>query len=430
LAFAAVTALVTGILFGLPSALRLSRPSVANTLRDTLATVSTRGRLHAGLVVAEIALALCLFVSGALLMRSFVSLTRVDNGYDAEHVLTFQVAAQPDGYSPDRLRTFADDLVVRIRSLPGVAAAGYGRQLPMVQLRDSQSFGVRPSDTSTALLPTDARYVSPGYLQAIGARLVAGRWAANRGEIVVSRSLAEREYPDGGAVGRVAFLGRDPTPRLIAGIIEDQHLFGLDRDPVPQFVADLDLWSGPAFTRLPLGAYYVVRTTGDSNQTAQVIARLVRQTAPNTPMYNVAMLDQIIANSITLPRMYAVLLSTFAALAVALAAVGIYGVVAFSVSQRTREIGIRMALGARRTQVLRLVTRQSAALTIIGITIGLVIAAGITRYLESMLFGVTALDPMTFAGATILFAAVAMLAAALPARRAVSVDPCVALRSE
>jgi putative ABC transport system permease protein len=424
LIFALVTSILTGLLFGVAPALR--------AVRFHQMTPYCRSRLQHALVVAEIALALPLIVGGGLLVRSFVNLVTVDPGYDAAHALTFQVGARGDRYGPAQLKRFSDDLAERLRDIPDVVAAGYSRQLPMVRLQDTHSFRRKPDIPLPGPGPdgADGRYVGAGYLQAIGARLVAGRWPDEPRQVLINRTLARREFGNQNPVGATAYIGRNTVPREVAGVIDDERLFGLDREPPPQFFADLSLWDGPLRTLLPVGPYFVVRTRGNPEAVLRNVTAIVRQMDAEAPLYNVTTLERILSNSVTLPRMYAVLLGLFAALATTLAAVGIYGVMAYAVVQRTREIGIRIALGARRAAVLGMMLRQGAAMTGIGIAVGLIAAAGTSRWLQALLFGVTTTDRSTFIVTSMIFAGVALAASYIPAWRATRVDPSVALRCE
>jgi putative ABC transport system permease protein len=213
-------------------------------------------------------------------------------------------------------------------------------------------------------------------------------------------------------------------------VVDDQRLYGLDREAPAQFFADLMLWDGPLRILFPVGPYFVVRTRGNPELILPAVAAIVRQMDAEAPLYNVATLDRILSNSVTLPRMYAVLVALFAGLAVTLAAIGIYGVMAYAVGQRTHEIGIRMALGARRAHVLRLVLGRTMVYAAAGLALGMAGAALLTQYLQTLLFEITPFDPMTFTGAAAAFAVVAVVAAYIPAREASAVDPLVALRYE
>jgi putative ABC transport system permease protein len=302
----------------------------------------------------------------------------------------------------------------------------------MVRLQETHSFRRTPDIPPPGPAPdgADARYVSAGFVQAIGGRLVAGRWPAAPDEVAINRTLARREFGIESPVGGVVYIGRNSMPRTVTAVVDDARLYGLDRDPPAQFFADLSLWNGPERMRYPVGPYFAVRTRRDSQNVMPSIAAIVRQADPDAPLYNVATLDRILAHEVTLPRMYSVLVGVFASLAMTLAAVGVYGVMAYAVAQRTREIGIRMALGARRPQVLGLVLGRTIVHAGAGIALGILAAAMLTRYLATLLFALKPLDPATFVGAAVLFALVALVAAYVPARRAAAVDPTVALRAE
>jgi putative ABC transport system permease protein len=442
LAFTAATSVVTGGLFGLAPALRHSRPDPMGALGNAAASsvegfgVVSRFGLRSVLVVAEIAMATVLLVGGGLLIHSFVKLSSVDPGYDPVNVLTFQVSLPLDRYPDARLVTFAEDLVARLRSVPGVRAAAYANQLPMVQLQDVFQLRKTPDLPKAAPLvrSPDGRLVSRDYLKTMGIRIVAGRgFTENDGPgrprvLLINQALARRDFDGENPVGRTVYVGRDAVPWEIAGIVGDVRQMRLERTPEPQFFALLRQWpAGPIF---PLGAYYAVRTSADTPLPIATVRDIVHELDQQAALFNTAPMEQVVATTISRPRMYAVLLGIFAGIAAALAAIGIFGVMAFSVAQRTREIGIRMALGAQRSEVMALVLGQSMALTAVGIALGLAGAAAVTRYLEKMLFGLTPLDPATFVAVSLTFALVATLASYVPARRATNVDPLIALRCE
>jgi predicted permease len=444
LAFAFCVSAASGLLFGLAPALRHSRTDHMDALRESTSSTVGRGgqgsrRAQCVLVVGEIAIATLLFIGGSLLMRSFVKLASIDPGYDAPNALTFQVALRGDRYPAARLKTFADELVARLGSVPGVQAAAYARQLPFVGLQNSFAFrsAPQPPEGFPDGASIDSRFVSPDYLQAMGIRVIAGRGfeksdrAAHPRAMLINQTLADRDFSGGNPVGRQVYAGPDPIPWEIVGIVADVRQFGLDREPQAQAFVDLRQWP-VRWDRIlfPIGPYFAVRMRGDRPSIVTSALAIARQLDPEAALYNVATMEEIVSNSMTLPRMYAALLGVFAAVAVGLAAIGIYGMMAYSVTQRTREIGIRMALGAQRATVLGLVIRQSAVLTGVGIVLGLAGAVAMTRYLESLLFGLTPLDPSTFLVVSIAFAGVATLASYVPAHRATRVDPLVALRHE
>ena len=433
LLYAVAISVGSGLLFGALPALRQAFDGRLHALKGR--RVNAQGLL----VVAEMAMATVLFVGGGLLMHSFVKLARVEVGYDPSNVLTFQVSLPGSQRPIGELKAFAEDLVARLRSIPGVQSAAYANQLPLVALENS--LGIRETaEVPEAFGPpargADARLVSSEYLQTMGIRVIAGR-PFDQGDggsaprvLLINRTLARRDFPDGRAVGTTIYIARDPAPWEIIGVVDDVRQSGLDRDPMPQMFLNLAQWQAPQVPIFPAGAYYAVRTAGAPLLAIGHVRDIVRQLDSRASLENVATMDQIIANRMTRPRMYAVLLGTFALIAVALAAAGIYGVMAYSVAERTREIGIRVALGARPASVLGLVMGQSALLSVAGVVIGLAGAMWTTTYLQGLLFGLTPLDPVTFAGVALLFLAVATIASYVPARRATTVDPSVALRAE
>ncbi len=393
-----------------------------------------RHRFRGMLVVAEMGMAMVLLVGASLMLNSFVKLAGVDPGYDASGVVTFQVTL-PDGRD---MAPFAEELVTRLRSVDDVRVAGYAAGIPMDQSRGSFPLRTTPGPPSAGASgqqdrTADPRYVSQDYLEAMGIRLVDGRRfgdgdrAGSQQVMVINRSLARSGIVGQSPIGtRVYALFKNPWE--IVGIVEDVRQGGLDREPRPQFF--IDFRQVPGFPFSEFRPYFAVRTSGDVTPLLTNLRGIVRQIEPQATVDNVATMDQIVWNSISRPRLYTVLLGLFAAVAVILAAVGIFGVMAYFVEQRTREIGIRMALGARRSEVMSAVLGQSAVLILAGVGAGLLAAVGLTRYLEGMLFGLTPLDPATFAVASALFVSVALAASYAPARRATRVDPLVALRSE
>jgi putative ABC transport system permease protein len=444
LAVSMASSVLAGVLFGLAPALRCARADSAAALRggaNATASAAGAGRgmnLRGALVVAEIGMAMVLLAGGGLLMRSFARLSGVDAGYDASHVLTFQVAVPTDRYPPARLKAFAEDLVTRVRSVPGVERVAYANQLPMVSLVNSFPLRTSPSQALPQPPPPgtpDARFVSRDYLKVMGIRVLAGRdFTEDDGPgrprvLLINEALARRDFADRNPVGTTVYVGRSPDPWEIVGVVANVRQFGLDLEPQPQFFADLRQWPDGMLT-FPAGAYYAVRTAGDPMSIVPSVRSIVQQLDAQAALFYVAPMDQVVASTISRPRLYAVLLGIFALVGVGLAVIGIYGVMAYSVAQRTREIGIRVALGARRAQVVRLVVGQSALLTVVGLVLGLSAAAMLSRYLEGLLFGVTPLDVPTFAGMTLLFAVVAAVAVAVPTRRALGVSPLMALRTE
>ena len=444
LLFTLAIAMATGLLFGLMPALYQSRPAKPAALKDEspLSDLGTRSTMRSGarnlLVVAEIGMAMVLLACGGLLMHSFVKLSSIDPGFDPKHVLTFQISLPLDRYADDvSLERFADSVTERLSSLPGVQGAAYGRQLPMVQLHEGYQFrrtAVLPD--AAAIMASDLRLVSRDYLTVMGMRIMAGRGFDDRNvqgqprPVLINEALAARYFAGENPVGQSIYIGRESAPWQIVGVVGNVRQLGLDQEPEPQLFADFDQWSEKDIPRFPLGPYFALRTGRDPMTVITMVRQLVRDVDPSARLFNTASMDQLVATTIARRRMYAVLLGIFAAVGMTLAVIGIYGVMAYSVTQRTREIGIRMALGARRAGVMRLMMRQSLVLTVVGIALGLSGAAAVTRYLEGMLFGLTPLDPATFIVVALVFAAVATLAALIPAQRATRISPLVALRYE
>lgn len=384
-------------------------------------------------------MATMLLVGAGLLIHSFIKLASVDLGYDPSKVLTFQVALPRDSYPAARLETFAEDLVARLRSAPGVQAATHSTLLPMVKLLTHSAWFRRTPDppvpTPSPGEDADLRIVGQDYLEVMGIRVVAGRGFDendNAGQprvVIINRMLARRDFPGETPIGKTAYLLRDSAPWQIVGIVDDVRQVGLDQEPEPQVFVDSRQWPGlpPGFAILQ---YYAVRTDGDPASVISHVRGVLRQLDSQAAPYNIAPMEQLVSNSISRPRLYAVLVGLFGGVALALAAIGIYGTMAYSVTRRRREIGIRMALGAQRSEVMRVVLGHGMVLTGIGIALGLAGAAAVTRYLDGMLFGLTPLDPTTLIAVSLIFAGVAMAAAYIPARRATKVDPLVALRYE
>jgi predicted permease len=442
-AFTISVSIVTGVLFGIMPALRLSRTDEMQAIKQGAALPSSglslfgRNRARGLLALAEIALAMVLLVGAGLLINSFLKLSNVDPGYDPTNVLAFQVALPEARYSAPQRELFYEQAIDRLRTMPGVRAAAVSSTLPLQQgiirlmLRvEGQPEPTRPEDATIA----DVRVISPEYLSAMGSGLVDGRnliaeSRANRpNELLVNQSFAHRYLARTRAVG--ARLNLDgPEPWEVVGIVKDVRYAGLTADPSPEIYVDFRQVSAV----MPRGlrdAFFTVRSAGDPLPLVASVRGIVRQLDPQLVVDNVATMEQRLSDSVARPRFYALLVGVFGFIALTLAAVGIYGVLAYTVSQCTREIGIRIALGARRADVLGLVLKQGCAIAGIGMLIGLAGAAVMSRSLTTLLFGLTPLDPITFVGVSALLAAVALVACYMPARRAMRVDPIVALRAE
>jgi putative ABC transport system permease protein len=424
LLFTIAAAMATGLLCGLLPALRHSTAREADRLRARTTTPHVRGSL----VIAEVAMAVVLLVGGGLLIRSFIALSLVERGYDSSHLLTFQATGRQA--EREQAKAFAEQLVERLGALPGVTAVGYANNLPLVQQGFGRDVSPRPYQPGVPVRPPfpGLHAVSPGLVEAMGMRILEGRsfsaGAAGAREALVTRAFARSGFFDGPALGAEIYTSR--TSWTVVGILEDISQFRLDQPPASELYV-LDFVPPPPGLG---GSYFVARTTGDPLSLASSVRGLVRQIDAEGVVDNIATMDQIVSNAMSRPRLYAILLGLFAAVAMVLAAIGIYGVLAHLVSHRTREIGIRMALGAQRREVVTLILRHAAALTVAGIVVGVVGAAGLSRYLEGLLFGLTPFDLPTFAAVVLIFVGVATLASYVPAWRATRIDPLMALRSE
>ena len=441
--FTIAIAVLTGILFGMAPALRLSRSSEMHAIKQGAVYPASglslfgRNRTRSVLAIAEISLAMMLLVGAGLLINSFLKLSNVNPGYDPSNVLAFQVSLPQARYDTAERDAFYDRMLDRLRALPGVRAAAVSNTLPLQQgiVRVSlRIFGrpepTRPEDFTVA----DVRIVSPDYLSAMGIRTLEGRalppaaGAHPPRELLVNRSFVQRYLGGARAVGsRVNLDGPDPWE--IVGVVNDVRHAGLAAEPFPEIYVDYH----QAAAAMPRGlrdAFFTVRTTSTPLPLMTTVRGLVRQLDAQLVVDNMATMEQRLSASVARPRFYATLVGVFALIAVTLAAVGVYGVLSYAVSQCTREIGIRLALGASRRGVLGLVLRQGCAIAAIGIAVGLAGAAAVTRSLTTLLFDLTPFDPLTFGVVSVLLALVALAACYVPARRAMGVDPIAALRAE
>lgn len=445
--FGLALSLATGALVGLMVALRQSRPDQTDVLREQNAAVSGFDlfRRHRGRglsIVAQMAMAVVLCIGGWLLIASFAKLSRVDPGYDTSRVLTFQVALPPGR----AVLPFLDDLMARLQAMPGVRAAGYADQLPLslrwstVPLRTTLAppaippAPAPPGKSNPPAFPA-AQIVSPGFLDAVGVRVIEGTGLSDadrrgpRRALLVSRTLAESGFLGAHPIGMQVFAAGSASVEIV-GIVADTHEHGLAQDPGSQvFLTYSELPTGEALASSS-PPHVAVRTVGPPAAMAASIRSVLKQMDEHAAMDSVETMEQVVSATLVRPRVYAVFLGLFAGIAAILAAVGVGGVVSFSVIQRTHEIGVRLALGASRWQVLGAVLRQSVVLTAVGVTLGILCAAIVTRYLQVLLFGLSPLDPVTFVAVPLAFSAVVVIAVLLSARRALVVDPLIALRHE
>ena len=460
LAFVVVLAVVTGVLFGLLPALRLSKYGEHGHVSESqLSTVARNSRLGHVLATVQLAFAMALLIGAGLLVVSFMKRTGIDPGFDPRGVLSFELVVPGDSTAERKLEV-ADAIVARLQNDARVVAAGYTDIPPLTNgINIIMGVFVPPGKTGaelqeeqrtqTAEERTQTRQVSAGYLRALGARLVAGEWLDERTgsgpAVLVSRPYAEHYFPNGDAVGAVMTAAGGPASGntqtvTIAGVVDNLHLGNLERTPERViFLEPRQVLARQPSPRPPQGdrffltlggsaISFAARTTADPVAILRDLRGIARDIDPKLAIDAAIPMQQIVRSLTTRPRFYAALLSTFGAIAGFIAVIGLYGVLSYVVGQRTKELGIRMALGAQRAAVLKLVLRQGAVIVAVGLVGGVAAAAALTRYLEGMLYDLPTLDVPTFAVVAVAFAAVAMVAAYLPARRATAIDPLAALR--
>jgi putative ABC transport system permease protein len=434
LAFTLGVSLLTGVIFGLAPALQGSHPNLNEALKEGGRSASEgagRARLRNALVVTEVALSLVLLVGAGLLVKSFVRLREIDPGFDAGNLLTARLPLPLAKYEERAQRAaVVEQVLERVRALPGVRSAAAISQLPLSGQVGDTYFTVegRPPDNPNDRPVAQFRNVSHDYFGAMKIPLLRGRAFVEReasaGEhvIIINDTMARQYFGADDPVGRRLFVDTgEVVPYEIVGIVGDVRQYGLAMEPLAEmYVPNTALWQ----------ANLVVRTAGDPLALVSGVRSAVLQVDEDQPLANVKTMDQYVSASTASNRFQTLLLATFAAVALLLAAVGIYGVVAYSVTQRTHEFGVRLALGAGSGDVLRLVLGHGMRLALIGVAVGTAAALALTRFAASLLFGVSATDPATFLGVAALLAVVTLAACYVPARRATKVDPMVALRYE
>jgi putative ABC transport system permease protein len=441
-AFTAIVAVVTGLLFGVFPALRATRSNLHDSLKEggRSGTGDRGGQLvRRTLVVAEVALALTLLVGGGLLLRSFARLADVDPGFNSRQLLTFAVSLPAAKYPSDTVRRgFLNEALVRLAALPGVQAVGAASVLPFSGGWSTGSFNVEGYQVGDGESSPwgDQRIVSPGYFEAMGTPLLAGRFIDDTDRpggirvAVVDDEFVRRFYRSNeDAIGKRFWFGSStPTDSTlyisIVGVVKHARHEALDAEARVQLnrpFAQAGGLGGPSF---------VVRTTGDPMRMVPAVRAAIQEIDPDMPLARIRSMEEMIGTSMSQRRLSTILLGIFSGIALLLATLGIYGVMSYTVSQRTRELGIRMALGASREGVLRLVLSQGMMLAIIGVVVGLAGAFALTRVIASQLYDVKPTDPLTFVAVTVLLSSVALVASLIPAMRATRVDPMVALREE
>ena len=433
LAFTFMISIVTGLLFGLAPAFRTAKVNLIDSLKDGArgSEGTLRNRTRSLLVVFESAVAVILLIGAGLLVRSLIALQRVDPGFDANNVLTLRLDLPRQKYEGEGKKAkFFEQLETGISSLPGVQSVGLITELPMSGQLNDLPFTVegRPPVTVDQAFDADFRLVNQHYFSALHIPLLRGRnfteQEVREGKpiTIVSQQLVDTVFPNEDPMGKRLVSAMSGQPFEIVGVVGDIRHRSLQNQPFPAMYFPVLDFS----TRMNV----VIRTQNDPLSIVGAVRQQVKALDPDQPVSNVKRMSDWVDSSVSSQRYSTTLLAAFAALAMILAATGIYGVMSYTVAQRTHEIGVRMALGARRRDVLKLVVRHGMLLTLVGVIIGLAGALGLTRVMSSLLFGVTAKDPLTFVAVAALLSGVAFMACFVPALRATKVDPLVALRYE
>lgn len=439
LGFTAVVSLVTGVLFGIVPALRSSDKKTTDGLKEGRRGMTgsvMHQRLLSTLVVSEVAIALVLLVAAGLMIRSFFSLNSVAPGFNPTGVLTIGIGL-PTATYPDlpKQADFYNRAATDIRTIPGIESAAAIIRLPMFGFNASTNFSIKTKPVSPENAPlTDYRAVTQDYFKTMGIPFFQGRDFTDRemkdapDVVIINKTMANHFFPDVNPIGQQLQIFPDPNRwREIIGVVGDVKLAGLDADTNPTIYVPMSQNPYPNALR---NIFLVVKASGDPRSLVPGIRERLRSLDKDIPTSQVKLMEEIVSDSLSQRRLSMSLLIVFAALAALLAAVGIYGVMAYIVTQRTHEIGIRMAMGARGFDVLKLVLRDGAKLASAGVVLGLIAAFGLTRILASLLYGVSTVDPLTFTIISVLLGLVALVASYVPAWRASRVDPIVALRND
>ena len=442
LLFTLAVSVITGVVFGLAPALASIRPDLNSVLRASgrSSTSSLRSsRMRDMLVIFEIAGCVVLLTAAGLLIRSFARLQQVDPGFRTDHVLTMEIALPKTLYPGLKVASFYQQLLDRVQRLPGVQSAGICRYLPLSGPDVSLNFHIegRPLLAVADQPRAKFRAASGGYFSALGIHLLRGRvFNESDGEltpkvVVINETTAERYWPGEDPVGRRILSGNDENVwSTIVGVVANVKHAGLDAETSPETYYDYRQIPANVINFAESIMYLAIRTGSDPAAMTSAVRNEVRAVDPDQPVFNVRTMDQVVDDSIAQPRFRTLLLGIFAALALVLAAIGLYGVMSYSVTQRINELGLRVALGARPSQIWTLVVGRALRMALIGVGIGLIIASLTTWTLSRLLFGVRAMDAMTFGATCILTIVVALAASSLPAWRAIRIAPSEALRAE
>jgi predicted permease len=437
LAFTLVVSLATGMIFGLAPAWHASNPEIVPVLKGDANAGQTGKRrrltLRNSLVVAQVALSLVVLVCGGLFIKSFRNAQKMDPGFAARGVLLVSINPELVGYNEDQTKDFYKRIVGRAETLPGVQAASVARLLPLSDSSSSSGPILKEGETLAPGSPGRTimnNVVSPGHFKTLQIPLVAGRDFDERDRkgaqrvVIVNERMAQMLWPDEHAIGKRIFIGTEnQQPIEVVGVVRTGKYRNLAEDPKPYYYT-------PMAQRGPSGMTLLMRTAGDPRSLVSAIRNEVQAIDRRIPLFAIKTMDEHLTWALWAPNMAATLALAFGLVALLLSAVGLYSVMAYVVSQRTREVGIRMALGARRADVLKLITTEGMKLAAIGVAIGFVLSLALSRVLSSVLIGVSAFDLTTFIGVALLMAGVAVAACLVPARRATKVNPLVALRYE
>ena len=437
LGFTLLVSFAAGIIIGIMPALQFTKSSLSETLKQGSGRTGgspMKQHTRKALVVSEVALSLVLLIGAGLMIRSFWKLQNVDPGFDTSNALTMSVALTPIRYSePHQQLAFLDRAMEQIRAVPGVVSVGTTTTIPLAGGGSTQPFSIegRPTGTIAEQPMAQTRYISPDYFKAIGIPLRQGRFFSDQDRdnsvpvIIISEAMARRFWPGENPIGKrltPSFHSKEGA-REIVGVVGDVKARGLDSDASTMMYLPYKQAPRPFMS-------FVVRTSSNPESLVQPVSRAIYSIDKEQALTDVQTMDQVLMQSLSDRRFNMTLLLTFAGVALVLAAVGVYGVMNYTVTLRRRELGIRMALGAKASDVLRLVLRQGLTLTLIGVGAGLISAYALTRLMASLLYGVTATDYLTFASVSAVLIVVGLAASFVPARRATKVDPTIALRTE
>jgi len=434
LAFTAVISFASGLFFGLVPSLQLSKPDLNTVLRDEgRGSAGNRHRNNARniLVVSQVALSMVLLVGAGLLIRSFNRLQTATPGFDPQNILSMRISLPPTKYAtPPQMIAFYHEAIAQVRTLPGVESVAISSALPVKGTRRSQTLLEGQPPVPVGERPMlNIQTISPDYTKVLRVPLVRGReFTEHDGAdappvAMVNQALVRRYWPNANPIGKRIYLGTMPKPTEVVGVLGDIKNDNLMRETTPEVFVP--------FPQLPWAALNLtIRTARDPHNSISAVRRQISLIDKDQPVTNVQTMEELLESASAQPRFTMFVLGIFAATALILAVVGIYGVIAYSVAQRTQELGIRIALGADRSDILRLVIGHGLLLAVSGVVIGMIASVASTRVLSSMLYKTSATDPIIFSSSAVLFLLVAFIASYLPARRATRIDPTDALRQE